>query len=65
MIKNIIAPVQAWLLSQKRCVGCGTSLKLGKKSQKKDKILITCKCRRIYVFDEKTNKYRRAQLNEI
>ena len=31
MFKNVIAPVQAWLLSQGRCVGCGTQLPDGKK----------------------------------
>lgn len=65
MIKNIIGPVQAWLLSQGRCVGCGTSLSLGKKQKKGGKVLVTCKCKRVYVFEKKTNKYRRASLEEI
>lgn len=65
MIKNIIAPVQAWLLSQKRCVGCGTSLNLGKKQKKNNKTLVNCKCKRVYILDSKNNIYRRAKLNEI
>lgn len=56
MFKNIIAPVQAWLMSQGKCVGCGTSLDKGKNK-------ITCrKCGRIFLFDPKTKKYQRAPL---
>jgi len=59
MLKGLISPVQAWLLSQGRCVGCGMNLSLGAK--KGDKV--TCKCGRIYVAD-KNNTYRRARLDE-
>lgn len=65
MIKNIIGPVQAWLLSQSRCVGCGTSLSLGKRQKKGNKTLVICKCKRVYILEGKTNKYRRANLEEI
>ena len=66
MFKNVIAPIQAWLLSQKKCVGCGTQLTDGKKKKyKKDSELVTCKCGRIYVHELKTNKYRRALLEEV
>ncbi len=68
MFKNIIAPVQAWLLSRGTCVGCGTSLSEGKKtpSQKvSGKDQVTCKCGRIFIYDSKTNTYRRALLSEV
>lgn len=67
MFKNIIGPVQAWLLSQKRCVGCGMPLKNSNiKSQKStDEELVTCKCGRIFVYDGKTDQYRRALLSEV
>lgn len=65
MIKNIITPIQSWLLKQKRCVGCGTPLHQGVKKQKRGTIQIICKCSRIYIFDQKTKNYRRAKLNEI
>ncbi len=65
MIRNLIAPIQAWLLSQKRCVGCGTSLLLGQKKEKNKKILVICKCKRIYVLDSQKNTYRRAELDEV
>lgn len=58
MFKNVIAPVQAWLLSQGRCVGCGTQLPDGKK--------VTCgKCGRIFIKDEATGKFRRARFEEV
>lgn len=66
MLKNIIAPVQAWLLSRGQCVGCGMPLKKGKKTQKKNGTeKITCKCGRIFIYDKKANKYRRALFEEV
>ncbi len=59
MFKNLIAPVQAWLLIQGKCVGCGTPLSKGKREGSK----VTCKCRRIYI--EENGKYRRARLDEV
>lgn len=68
MLKNIIAPVQAWLLSRGSCVGCGTSL-LGGERKQSSKLSgheqVTCKCGRIFIYDSKTKTYRRALLNEI
>lgn len=64
MIKNIIAPIQTWLLNQKRCVGCGMPLSKGIKQKVKGQTKIICKCKRVYIFDLKTKKYRRAKLNE-
>lgn len=66
MFKNVIAPVQAWLLSQKRCVGCGRDLSLGKVDKRKDGMeKIVCECGRIFVHDPKVGKYRRALLEEV
>ena len=66
MFKNIIAPVQAWLLSQERCVGCGTPLEKGKRTKRKDKTeKVTCQCGRIFIYDTKTKKYRRALFKEV
>lgn len=66
MFKNVIAPIQAWLLSQNRCVGCGRELSEGKKGgveggQEK----VTCECGRIFMHDLATGKYRRALLEEV
>jgi hypothetical protein len=66
MFKNVISPIQAWLLSQKRCVGCGKELTLGKKESRRDGTeKITCSCGRIFIHDPKTKKYRRALLEEV
>lgn len=66
MFKNVISPIQAWLLSQKRCVGCGRELKLAKSEKRKDGTSKeTCGCGRIFIYDSKTDKYRRALLEEV
>jgi hypothetical protein len=66
MFKNIIAPVQAWLLSRGQCVGCGKSLDKGKREKRKDGIeKVTCKCGRIFIYDPKSKKYRRALFEEV
>jgi len=66
VFKNVIAPIQAWLLSQKRCVGCGRELSIGKEEDRKDGTKkVTCECGRIFILDSKTKKYRRALLEEV
>lgn len=57
MFKTLIAPIQAYLLAHGQCVGCGRNL------EKKSKY--TCKCGRIFIYDEKTQKHRRALFSEI
>ncbi|KKU03040.1 MAG: hypothetical protein UX52_C0005G0013 [Candidatus Amesbacteria bacterium GW2011_GWA1_46_35] len=66
MFKNVIAPVQAWLLSQGRCVGCGTDLSLGKSIKHSKGTKIICKkCSRIFIKESETDKYRRALFEEV
>ena len=66
MFKNIISPVQAWLLSRGQCVGCGTPLSKGTQGKsKKGETTVTCKCGRIFIFDTKNKKYRRALIEEV
>lgn len=66
MFKNIIAPVQAWLLSKGQCVGCGMPLTKGKREPKKEGLeKVTCKCGRIFIYDGKKKKYRRALFEEV
>ncbi len=66
MFKNMISPIQAWLLSQGRCVGDGKDLSTGKKEKRRDDTeKVTCGCGRIYVYNLKTKKYRRALLEEV
>lgn len=65
MFKNVIAPIQAWLLSQGKCVGCGMPLDKASKKFHKYGEMVTCKCSRIYIRDPKTKKYRRALIDEV
>ena len=66
MFKNVIAPVQAWLLSRGQCAGCGTPLAKGKRQKhNKTSDRVTCKCGRIFIYDKKTKKYRRALFEEV
>lgn len=46
MFKNMLAPVQAWLLAQGKCVGCGKVL-AGKEA--KGLVRVDCECGRIYI----------------
>lgn len=61
MFKNIIAPMQAWLLSQGKCVGCGKPIK---KPDGDGLIRVVCVCGRVYMYDSASSRYRRATLNE-
>lgn len=63
MIKNLIAPIQAWLLSQGRCVGCGEDLVKGKNKVIRGKTTVTCRCGRVFIHSGKS--YRRALFDEI
>lgn len=60
MFKNLVAPIQTWLLSQGRCVGC--SMSLDQAEVKGD--LVFCKCGRIFKKEEQ-GKYRRAKIDEV
>jgi len=65
VIRRILAPVQAWILLQGKCVGCGKNLMLGKKTERGDNSQkVTCACSRIYIFDKRKGRYRRANLGE-
>jgi len=66
MIKKIFAPVQAWILLQGKCVGCGKSLALAKKFERRDNSQqVICSCGRIFIFDKRNGRYRRALHQEI
>ena len=66
MLKNVIAPMQAWLLSQGRCVADGKPLSGGKRKKLKDgTVKVTHECGRIFIYNPKTKRYRRALLEEV
>ncbi|MEK7577269.1 MAG: hypothetical protein AAB492_01455 [Patescibacteria group bacterium] len=62
MFKDVLAPVQAWLLSQGKCVGCGKALPV---STGTGLVQVDCSCGRIYFFDPAAKKYRRALAHEV
>lgn len=65
MFKSLIAPIQAWLISQGRCGGCGEELKRGSQKIVRGQTTVTCRCGRIFIYDPKKNSYRRALFDEI
>ena len=65
MIKNLISPIQAWLLLQGHCVGCGSKLSRGTKKEVRGKTTVTCRCGRIFIYDGAKGTYRRALFDEI
>jgi predicted nucleic acid-binding Zn-ribbon protein len=65
MIKNLVSPIQAWLLSQKRCVGCGAALSKGDRKLIRNNMTVTCRCGRIFIYDEDKKTYRRALFDEV
>ncbi|OGD83153.1 hypothetical protein A2165_01260 [Candidatus Curtissbacteria bacterium RBG_13_40_7] len=65
MFKRMLAPIQAWVLLQGKCVGCGRSLSLAKKIEKPDNTQkVICACKRIYIFDKRKGRYHRAGFEE-
>lgn len=54
--------MQAWLLSQGRCVGCGKPIP---KKSGAGLVRVDCVCGRIYMYDPEGKKYRRATVHEI
>jgi hypothetical protein len=63
--KEVVAPLQRWLLNRRRCVGCGRPLDGRKKQRKNGVFLTTCVCRRIFVYDTQGDSYRRALFPEV
>lgn len=66
MLKNVIAPIQAWLLARGQCVGCGMPLVKGTAVAKSAGVnKITCRCGRVFIHDTKSGSYRRALFSEV
>lgn len=63
MLKNVVAPIQAWLMSQGRCVGCGKYLSEMKHEKHKLGEKVTCTCGRVYI--KSGSRFRRALLSEV
>lgn len=65
VLKNIISPIQMWLLSQGKCAGCGRNLSEGKHKKHKKGEQVICACGRIYIKGGKKGDYRRALFEEV
>lgn len=63
MFKTAIAPIQAWLMSQGRCVGCGKYLSSMKTTKHRLGEKVTCSCGRTYI--KKGGHFRRALVSEM
>jgi len=65
VIKKILAPVQAWILLQGKCAGCGRNLSGAKKVEISGSLQkVICRCSRIYIFDKRRGRYHRATFEE-
>ena len=67
VFKKVISPVQRILISKGVCPGCGRPLSKSDKREKYegDSEKLTCRCRRVFIFDKKTQEYRRATFDEV
>ena len=65
MLKNIITPIQVWLLANGKCVGCGMPLTKASRKEKNGIELVICKCGRMFIYDKESKRYRRALQQEI
>ncbi|MBU1110181.1 hypothetical protein KKB83_01005 [Patescibacteria group bacterium] len=66
--KPVRKRVQSELIKRGHCVGCTRSLMEAKRTPYSDdsnKEVVTCQCRRVYIYDKLINHYRRAQMNEV
>ena len=63
LVKQAISPIQMWLLSQHRCVGCGKDISSLKHKKHAKGEIVTCDCKRSYIKEKKG--YRRALQSEI
>lgn len=63
LVKQAIAPIQMWLLSQNRCVGCGKDITGFKHNKHPKGEIVTCDCGRSYIKEK--DSYRRALQSEI
>ncbi len=60
--------VQDELIKRGHCVACAMSLADADRKPnpaKENLEFVTCKCRRVYIYDKQINSYRRARMDEI
>ena len=63
---KFLNPLQQQLLTRGHCVACLMPLSKAKREDiGNGKEKVTCKCDRIFIYDQKEKKYRRANLDEV
>jgi len=66
MFKEMVIPIQAWLLSQGRCTGCGRPLIGAKKEEQKNGIKKAfCECGRFFIYDLKAKRYYNPSVRDL
>lgn len=65
IFKNLIAPFQKVLIAKRMCPGCTTLLEKGKRYPfNLTSEIIICSCKRMFIYDKKSDSYRRATFKE-
>ncbi len=57
--RQVIAPIQQWLLEQGKCAVCGEELPAGKKLPGEKGELVVCPCGKEYFYLPKAKLYKR------
>ncbi|OGM22217.1 hypothetical protein A2961_02460 [Candidatus Woesebacteria bacterium RIFCSPLOWO2_01_FULL_39_21] len=60
MNDNIILPLQKWLLTHEKCIGCGRKLALNGHKDNKGNRIAVCECKKMFVWVERTGSYRKV-----
>ncbi len=62
--RQIIAPIQQWLLEQGKCAVCGGELPRGKKITGEKGERVTCSCGQAYLYLPEAKLYKRLARNQ-
>jgi DNA-directed RNA polymerase subunit RPC12/RpoP len=66
ILKQIIGPIQQWLLEEGKCVSCGGALSAHLKGNEVESgaEVISCPCGQTYLYLPKAKLYKRLTANE-
>ncbi|HUV72332.1 MAG TPA: hypothetical protein VMW25_04930 [Clostridia bacterium] len=60
--RQIVAPLQQWLLEQGRCVVCGQGLSKGSREKVSGGVVVGCSCGQQYFYLPKGKIYKRLNV---
>jgi hypothetical protein len=63
--KNVVQPIQDWLLSRGKCVTCGRDLLLQKRKRLNGHYLVSCACRKHFLYDPKNFSFEKAYVPNL